>query len=204
MRCEARKKLVEEFPELTADDVVLQKEVYAHFGLAFFKFALVEHSLVNVYVFSCVGREVAEGKIKSKADWEKSFDESYAEATKKTFGNLAKHASEIVEFGSIKTELQEIKSLRDYFAHHFMRDESGYLSTDDGCWFLLEKIADVRSRTLALENLLNVGFSALCSRLGMPLPNDEQLDEMVAGYKTEFAEKVASGNPKTGWDKHAL
>jgi len=204
MRSEARKKLVGDFPELLADDVVLQKEVYAHFGLTFFKFALVEHSLINAYVFSYVGEQIAKGRIRSQDDWQNAFDKSYAEATKKTFGNLAKQVLAIAEFADLNSELLEVKSLRDYFAHHFMRDESGFLSEDEGCWFLLEKIAEVQTRTLEVESLLKLRFSDMCSRLGIPLPNDEQLDELVDGYKAEYAEKVASGDPKTGWDEHAL
>ena len=55
-------ELVAEFSELGDEDATLQKEVYAHFGLLFFKFSLVEHSLINIVTFHHVGNEQSQGK----------------------------------------------------------------------------------------------------------------------------------------------
>ncbi|HUS54666.1 MAG TPA: hypothetical protein VMY41_11760 [Thermohalobaculum sp.] len=69
--------LIEEFQELGEEDVILQKEVYAHFGLLFFKLALVEHSLINFYVFNTVYEDYRRGILTNKLQWESPFDAAY-------------------------------------------------------------------------------------------------------------------------------
>jgi len=203
MRSEARQSLITEFPELR-EEVVLPKEVYAHFGLAFFKFALVEHSLINIFVFATVGEKLIKKQIKSKDAWQQAFDEAYAKAASLTFGNLARSAIGLPEFAEISSKINEIKSLRDYFAHHFMREEAAYFESEEGCWFLLEKIAEVRLKTIAAEEELKAGFYVLCNRFGFPQPSEAQIASHVAEYIQEFAQALAKGDPKVGWDKNAL
>lgn len=57
-------ELVAEFPELGGESVLLAKEIYAHFGLLFFGFSLVKHSLINALTFHHVGKQLNEAKIK--------------------------------------------------------------------------------------------------------------------------------------------
>jgi hypothetical protein len=203
MRSEARRSLIAEFPELQ-DDAVLPKEVYAHFGLAFFKFALVEHSLINIFVFATVGEKFKKKQIRSKDAWEAAFDNAYAKAASLTFGNLARSATSLPDFAEISFEINEIKSIRDYFAHHFMREEAAYFESEEGCWFLLEKIAEVRLKTIAVEEELKNRFSVLCDRLGFQQPSEAQIQTGMSEYAQEFAQALANGNPKVGWDKNAL
>lgn len=87
---EQRQLLIEEFPELLSNDVILQKEIYAHCGLLFFGFALVEHSLINISTFSYVASRLKKQKIKNSDDWEKSWDIGYEKSCNLTFGNLVK------------------------------------------------------------------------------------------------------------------
>ena len=83
-----KQELVAEFSELSEDDITLPKEVYAHFGLLFFKFSLVEHSLINALTFHHLGQELAAKRIKTKEQWEDAHDQGYDGAKKKTFGLL--------------------------------------------------------------------------------------------------------------------
>jgi hypothetical protein len=204
MRSDSRSTLITEFPELTNEDIVLQKEVYAHFGLAFFKFALVEHSLINIFVFISVGQKIQSREIRNRSDWEASFDQAYAKAVSLTFGNLVKTALAAPEFSDSAEVLLEIKRLRDYFAHHFMRDEAGYFESEDGCWLLLERIAEVRFKIINVEEMLKARFSLLVKRIGIPQPTEIQIESLLDEYRQEFTTKLASGDPRVGWEDDAL
>ncbi len=204
MRSDSRAALLDEFPELAAENVILPKEVYAHFGLVFFKFALIEHSLINIMIFSTVGKMLAERKIRSKSEWENAFDAAEEKAVSCTFGNLVRHTVAVQEFSPLKDELKEAKVLRDYFAHHFMREESGFFSSDDGCWLLLEKIREVRIKAMALEEILKQKFEQMCIRFNIPLPSESDTSKMIESYLKEHEEALAAENPNVGWEKNAL
>lgn len=197
---EQRRQLIEEFPELGGTDVILGKELYAHFGLAFMKFGLVEHSLINILTFSSVGKAFQAGKVTSKKEWEQSFDESYKYTQSLTFGNLARAAIAIVEFSSFDVRLQELKQLRDYFAHRFMRDEADLASSDDGCWLLIQKIATVRAKAIQLENDLKSPFMAMCHRLGIQLPSDSEGEAMIGDILEKARQGLEAGTAKVGWE----
>jgi hypothetical protein len=197
-------QLREEFSDLSSESLILEKEVYAHFGLLFMKFGLVEHSMVNVLTFRGVGDALHARKIRSRDDWERTFDLSYENAKAMTFGSMTKRVLEIAEFKDIESHLKETKRLRDYFAHHFMREESRFFSTEDGCWFLLRKIGAVRHAVIEVEELLQPRFASMCSRLKLPSISDEQLSSMRESYLGETREALVSGKAKPGWDSNAL
>ena len=197
---EEKRKLLEEFPELAEPDICLQKEVYAHFGLAFMKFGLVEHSMINVITFFHVGDGFQKRTITNRQSWEAAFDAGHATAIDLTFGNLIKRVVAIQEFTELESELREVKRLRDYFAHRFMRDEAQFNESEEGCWLLLTKIGKVRHQVMALEDALRPRFEAMCQRLAVPLPSQTQIEEMIDGYFGEAAKGLASGSAKVGWE----
>ncbi|MET2829003.1 hypothetical protein [Mesorhizobium shangrilense] len=205
MRSEdAKAKLLVEFPELGNPEIIFQKEVFAHFGLAFLKFGLVEHSLINVLTFWSVGEGVRTGKIRSRLTWESAFDSGYEQAVALTFGNLTKKVCSIAEFSDLRSSFADAKRLRDYFAHHFMRDEAAYFESEEGCWLLLTKIAEVRHQVLRLEDALKPRFEAMRERLKLPRQDESQLNELLAAYYREAREDIAAGSAKVGWEKNAL
>lgn len=116
--------LLKEFPDLEDENIILEKEIYAHFGLLFMKFSFVEHSLINIVTASHVGAAFVAGKIRSKSQWENAFDEGYEKAVKQTFGNLVKNVIKEPEFLKLEVKLKAQKEVRDYFAHHFFERKS--------------------------------------------------------------------------------
>lgn len=182
----------------------MQKEVFAHFGLAFMKMGLVEHSMINVITFQHVGERLRGRKIRTQADWEAAFDSGFAEAKALTFGNQSKLILAIPEFLDLETNFEEAKRLRNYFAHHFMREEAGYFGTDDGCWLLLFRIAEVRQVFLGLEEELQPRFHKMKERYQLPTPKERELDAMMSKYDEEYASALRNGTAKVGWDEDAL
>lgn len=199
-----RASLISEFPELSNGDVILQKEVYAHFGLAFFKFALVEHSLINIVTFHFAGEQLKAGLTRTEEQWVKSIDDGERQAIALTFGNLVKKVTAIEEFVELSNQLSQTKKLRDYFAHHFMREEAALFSSDEGCWFALEKIAEIRNQTLELEESLKPKFSVMCARYRIRQPSEDQLNAMTQDYLAERNLSIAEGSAKMGWEDEKI
>ncbi len=185
--------LTREFAELSSPDVVLQKEVYAHFGLLFFHFSLVETSLINVLLFHHLGVELVTGNIKSKAQWEQAYDHGCDQAKKKTFGNLSQAVVDIAEFCDLKSELSDVKRRRDYFAHHFFRQEVGLYLDDEGCWHLIWEMSSIRKRLLDLDERLRVPFENMCTRLKLPTPEKSSLEAIEQHLVTDA--KLRAVNP---------
>lgn len=63
------KKLFEEFPELLLEEVNLNKEVFAHFGLLFSGYALLEAALQNCYIFWKLRHLQLNGSAASEEEW---------------------------------------------------------------------------------------------------------------------------------------
>ena len=193
-------QLIEEFPELADENIILEKELYAHFGLLFFTFALVEHSLVNFAVFDTVGRGIHSKTIKNKTDWENTFDKSYEKAKSLSLGNLIKSVALIPETESELPNISRMKSERDYFAHHFFRDEIVYFHNDERGWSLLVKLQDVRRRAHNIEESLKTKFELMHRRYGLPKPAQEQLNALLSEYENDAMKTVAEGTVKFGWE----
>jgi hypothetical protein len=189
--------LVSEFGELADPDIILPKEVYAHFGLLFFKFSLVENSMINILLFHHLGTELAARRIRSKEDWEKAHDKGYDDAKGKTFGNLMKAVLKVPEFSSFAAEFAEIKRLRDYFAHHFFREEVGMYASDDneGCWHILWAMKRLRDRLMKLDDELRQPFEQMCKRLRVPLATDDVLKDGAATLIAEAKARIDKGRP---------
>ena len=116
-------ELVEEFPELKLAEINLSKEVFAHFGLLYMGFALLEHSMINAATIQLAIDEAKLQKIRRLEQWEAIFDVSFGKAIKLTFGNLARTVRGISEFKDLSDDLGEVKKIRDYFSHHFLSEK---------------------------------------------------------------------------------
>jgi hypothetical protein len=165
-----------------------------------FKFALVEHPLINIYVFSEQGRAFIAGKIKNQSEWENLFDANYQKATKKTFGLLSKYAVGIEEFVDISTEIAAVGKLRNYFAHYFLREESPYYASNEGCWLLLTKMAALRRLTISLEDALLPRFENMCRRFRIPLPDSQKTKQDVEALLLAARNTVLQGKASFGWE----
>lgn len=192
--------LIAEFPELNSDNVTLVKELYAHFGLLFYAFALVEHALINFLVFDAVGRGLEEGILRSQQQWEAAFDGAYERAKSQSLGNLIKLVKGIPEIEPKIAELSKMKAERDYFAHHFFREEAAYFTSDEACWLLLAKLREVRLRTDALEQKLNPLLEVMRERYQLPRPPADHLEAIAKDFETRAHIAALEGTVKFGWE----
>lgn len=196
----AKATLIEEFPELNSDNLILNKEVLAHFGLLFSAFALIENSMINVVTFNHSFIDALRTTIHSVHDWSCIFDKNEAASKKLTFGQLADRVVIIEEYTQLLNNIKEIKKIRNYFAHHFLREEAAYFSSDESCWFLLEKMNSARHKVKFLEAELDKRFEAMCIRLKYALPDSNIVSRYIAEEFKAAHQAVVAGTAKVGWE----
>jgi hypothetical protein len=170
-------ELLQDFPELLHADVVLEKEVYAHFGLLYMGFALLEHSLINVVT---INQNIIAVKKQTKPNlqiWEAQYDKSFAHAAAQTFGNLAKVVVTVLEFKDLADGLHKVKKIRDYFSHHFFRREAAHMSEPQSAFALLLDIDKARELVKMVEAEMKPRHFKYMKRIGLPDLSDSYIDE---------------------------
>ncbi|WP_157950445.1 hypothetical protein [Pannonibacter carbonis] len=192
-------ELISDFPELSGPEVNLSKEIYAHFGLLFFKFSLVEHSLINVLTFHHVGTALEAGEIASQQEWEAAHDFGFERARKMTLGHMVKSVADIGEFSTMRHRLFEAKKRRDYFAHHFFREEAASFLSNEGCWYILYHIKQLRDFLVSLDSDLDEPLKIMCGRLSINLPNDDQQKSEYTALIEESNFRFSSNFDKFDW-----
>ena len=195
-----RDELIQDFPELSDPYAVLEKEIYAHFGRLFFSFSLVEDILITAVTIHGAFADVKSGKVGSKSTWSETFDRHFELAKTHTFGTLSRLIEKVPEFSGLSRALESTKRKRDYFAHHFFRDEVSYFGSPDGCWLLLLKIEAVVRESKALEAQLSERADKLYQRIGFVKPTQEYVLETIEREYNEAHRRVIAGSPKMGWE----
>lgn len=196
---QAKARLVSDFPELEDEGMIPQREVFAHFGLLFHGFALLEHELINIVTFARQGQDYRAGKLSDEVHWEKSFDRQFDAVKMYSFGNLVEATCKIREYREYQSELLDLVGYRNYLAHHFFREDTLLIGDDDGCWKVLLELDNVRRRVQEIEVGLRPIFDKMCDRLGMPRPNSTQMDQLIDEMKMEAHEQWRTEGPSMGW-----
>lgn len=135
--------LLEDFPELEDPDIILKKEVLSHFGRLFSAFADLEGGLQNCYIFWQLEVSVLDGEA-TPENWAPLNDELEGKAIAATFGSLLRLVSGCKELDSNMENLNRLKKVRDYFAHHFFREENDKIFSDETTMRLISKMNEVR------------------------------------------------------------
>jgi hypothetical protein len=193
--------LLEEFPDLNAPDVVVTKELYAHFGLLFYTFSLLEHTLINAVAFSRAFEQARRSRIKRQAEWEPLVDKGFAFAKGLTFGKLVNEVAKVQEFSNVVTELREIKRHRDYFAHHFFREDIAFFGSEEGSWHLLSKLNATRKDVKQVEELADGRFHDMLARFGFPRTSAEEIEKWTTEMLDRSRLDLVAGSSKVGWER---
>ena len=108
------------------------KEVYARFGLAMYEAQVLEHGIVNA---SVVVDLIPERRhlARSRAEWEKEFDEFMGRHFKQTMGHLLRGLG---SFSKLPPDLEDILiralARRNWLAHDFFRDRATEFMSSKG------------------------------------------------------------------------
>lgn len=147
-------ELFEEFPELAEPDVILSKEVLAHFGLLFSTYADLEAGVQNCYTIWQLRAALLDGKIKTQIEWVEMYDVFENKAFASTFGSLLKLVSGFDQLTPHMSTLDSLKKKRDYFAHHFFREENNKLFSSESTLHLLSRMHVLRKEVGAASQIV--------------------------------------------------
>src|SRR5665213_2893893 len=106
--------------EISTDEC---RELYAHFGLAFYCSNVLEHGIANALLIL----ELMEGRAgaKNRVEWEALVDQHFEDSFEKTFGKIrqriASHERRLATFFSVLVDLVLFVDERYFLAHHFWR-----------------------------------------------------------------------------------
>lgn len=165
-----------------------------------FHYSLLEHSLINALMFERAIVEVKAKTVTTHEQWSIALDRHFDHSKAFTFGNLVKALVKYRDFQPFEPDLSSIKKSRDYFAHHFFRDEIAYFGSDEGRWFLLEKMNEERLRVNRTEKALQPVSYARLKRVGIPYPTEEVFNSEIATAYVEAQARVLDGKATVGWE----
>lgn len=189
--------LFEDFPELQSDGIIMMKEVCSHFGLLFSAFALLETGIQNCYVFHQLHKSLKAGGLRSEAEWRRAFEDMQKRAHDATFGSLLRLSLDIVELDHILPELAKLKKSRDYFAHHFFREENDKMFSDVSAILMLDRMNVLRRRIKAAERSVDNAqekiFNSIYPGVGMTIT-------LMNIMESEKADCIANPRTKFGWE----
>jgi len=122
-----------EIPEPDYDD---PKELYAFFGLAFYKAQVLEQGVVNLAVaLNAQGKErVTTGDVL----------DLYEKYERKTFGNVLRAAQQLISFPpSLEDDLEKALNYRNHLAHAFFVEHSEDALHEDGRRRMIDELRTI-------------------------------------------------------------
>lgn len=193
--------LYEDFPELTVADVAWEKEIYAHFGLLYMGFALLEHSLINAATMKIAIDEAKRQKIRKQEEWQSLHELAFAKASSQTIGNLIKVVSKIREFSDLEGKFSEVKRVRDYFSHHFFRREAAHMSEKTAALLLLVDMREARLLVDGAEVEAKLRYGAYTKRMGWPEMEESYIQVTSREIRNAELSRLNSGTLPRGVDR---
>lgn len=169
------------------------KEVYAHFGLAFYMANCLEHGIAIALMYADfltkakqqlteTGREKFDRK-RYEADFDAFFDNQFAQ----TMGNLLKRLGNVATLtDETKGQIVEAKKRRDYLSHHFFRDHAANFMTRQGRDKMIAELEEDRELFHLVDVDLYKATKAVRDRLGVR-------DEWLKAQVEKTAQRITRG-----------
>lgn len=161
------------FELLSEDDKA--KEIYARFGLCVYTFQTFEQQLMNLIL----AKSRAHAINMTPAEYDLIF-KSYSD---KTMGELKKKVINLYTLPKdIKKKLEIINTSRNYFVHHYFKDNSHLFFSDLGQRKMLKEITEMTEEIKIVDKYF-----------------DEKIDELITelnvnrDYISELYDKMKNG-----------
>jgi hypothetical protein len=144
------------------------KELYAHFGLAFYCSSVLEHGIANAILIL----ELLEGRggAKTRAEWEahvnKHFEDSFAKTLGKLKNQLARHHERSPVIANVMTDLERCVDERNFLAHHFWRERATYWYTQKGRASMVQRLEEARELFSDTDRKLEAAIQPFADRYG--------------------------------------
>jgi hypothetical protein len=163
------------------------RDLYAHFGRAYYKTELVYQGLVYAVAMLSFDGDLSRPRV----------DENLRAASEKTLGQLVPLAKKVLS-ESLHASLDWALVERNFLAHGFWYARSHMMSTSDGKRALMDELEDAANRMGELNSILTDIMMDHLHKLGM---TEETFQVLLAESKTEPTEPFPKRRiPRTGED----
>ncbi len=194
-------RLVTEFPLLLSENVIWYRELLAHYGLLFNNFGLLEFTIQMCLTHKqLISWQEYESSTPDERNQKKQTLD--AVAIKMTFGQMV---SGIIRENILLDQIEDLKLLRDrrnYFAHHFFRENYQHMSNDESAIEMILRMSYIRRRVIFVDRQctsagLRVNFKVDPSRWvhwnlaqgtdvhGQPFPDPASLRGPIFGWEKD-------------------
>lgn len=159
---------------MTYDEGEHVKEVFAHFGRAYYEAGALETglaiALMQIDFLSGVRDQYLadRGKSFSRTEYEAEFDRFMENQHAQTLGNLIKRVSALPELSDgLKERLRDAKKRRDFLGHHYFRERAVEFSNRTGRDKMIAELHDDGEMFEAIDRDLYTELSPVRVKIGM-------------------------------------
>lgn len=145
------------------------KEIYAHFGLAFYESNCLEHGVANALCYikiflqrkSCGSQKEWEGLI------DKHFDESFEETLGRLIKQLEFHQDTLPSLLIVMADLEKCRDERNFLAHHFYREYAQGWFSFKGRKEMIERLQSSFELFFLTDRKLTAAVKSLAEKYGL-------------------------------------
>lgn len=178
---------------MTYDEGEHVKEVFAHFGRAYYEAGVLETglaiALMQIDFLSRVRDQYLtdRGKDFDRTRYEAEFDRFMECQHAQTLGNLIKRISALPELSdNLKEKLRDAKKRRDFLGHHYFRERAVEFSNRAGRDKMIAELHNDGAFFEAIDRALYAELAPTREKLGMSGEKfQEYLAQFYAGYGLE-------------------
>jgi hypothetical protein len=145
------------------------KELYAHFGLAYYCANVLEHGIVNAlcYIDLLDQRKTC----RTRQEWERMVDAHFDNSFSQTFGRLksqiAGHAGTVPDIAALMGDLEACAKERNFLAHHFWREYGGHWFSKAGRAAMVARLKAARDMFFDTTARLDAAVEPFAERHGL-------------------------------------
>lgn len=150
------------------------KEVFAHFGRAYYEAGVLETglaiALMEIAFLSRVRDQylVDRGRSFDRTQYEAEFDRFMESQHAQTLGNLIKRVSALPELSdNLKERLRAAKKRRDFLGHHYFRERAVEFSNRAGRDKMIAELLNDGDMFEAIDRDLYAELAPIREKLGM-------------------------------------
>ncbi|RAO23957.1 hypothetical protein ONO23_06069 [Micromonospora noduli] len=135
------------------DDQPDIKTTYAHFGLAFYRAAVLEHELVNILAMTRL--------VSARREAERLLSDPWDDTFKSTMGKLVKQLEPQLQADpDLVADLTKALKLRNHLAHAFWRERAEDFCSDEGRATMIDFLVEARNLFQDVDERLTMTFGA--------------------------------------------
>jgi hypothetical protein len=145
------------------------KELYAHFGQAFYCSSVLEHGIANaILILELLERR---GGVKTRTEWEalvdKHFEDSFAKTLGKLKSQIARHHERSPVIASVIIDLERCVDEWNFLAHHFWRQCATHWYTKEGRASMVQRLEEARELFSETDSKLEAAIQPFADRYGL-------------------------------------